>query len=494
MLITREIEIKIAGNVYNYYRDNNINVKPNKVNRLPIELVNPNSHLIVDAKCDICGKEVKVQLRRYYQSFNNGGYYTCSSKCGSEKRKQTCLKQWGSANFVESDEFKIKSKETMIEKWGETHFRKSDVWKEKNGLSEKTKRMKTQFNQFKEKNPIVLEQTDKSFIINCPIHNNVEIPKKIFSNRKQIGTELCIRCNPITQNISGKEILLGKLLSELYDGEIISSYKLNRKEIDYYLPELRIGFEFNGLRWHSELFLDKHYHINKTKLCNENGIELIHIFEDDFDYKYDIIKSIIINKLGKSIKIHARKTVIRKIENKSIVKNFLEKNHLQGFVNSNYNYGLFFNNELVSLMTFMKVRKVLNNKSSEGGYELVRFCNKLNHTVIGGASKLFKFFIKEVSPNNIISYCDISWANGSLYENLGMEYDGLTKPNYHYVINGVRENRIKYQKHKLVAQGYDKNLTEHQIMLSMDIFRIYNCGNKIFRYEKNNLKKLLVTV
>jgi hypothetical protein len=481
MIITKELEIRITGNVYNYYRDNNINVKPNEVNKLPIEMVNPNSHLIIDAKCDICKKEVKVQLRRYYQSFNKGGYYTCSSKCGSEKRKQTCLTQWGVTNFVESDEFKSNSKKTMIKKWGQTHFRKSNVWKERNELSEKNKRNETIFNIFKENNPMVIDQTEENFIINCPIHNHVEIPKKLFSNRKQNGTELCVKCNPISYNISGKEILLGKLISEIYDGEIINSYKLRKKEIDFYLPELKIGFEFNGLRWHSELFLNKNYHIDKTKLCNENGIELVHIFEDDFDYKYDIVKSIIVNKIGKSTKIHARKTILKKIKNKDIIKNFLNDNHLQGFVNSNYNYGLYYNDELVSLMTFMKVRKVLNNKSSDGHYELVRFCNKLNHTVIGGASKLFKYFIKEVSPKNIISYCDISWANGNLYENLGMKYDSLTKPNYYYVINGKRENRIKYQKHKLIEQGYDKNLTEHQIMLSRDIFRIYNCGNKLFK-------------
>jgi hypothetical protein len=483
MIITKELEFRITGNVYNYYRENNINVIPNKVNKLPIEMVNPKSHLIVDAKCDICGKEVKVQLRRYYQSFNNGGYYTCSSKCGSEKRKQTCLTQWGANNFVESDEFKIRSKNTMIEKWGETHFRKSDMWKDNNGLLEKNKRSETIFSIFKKDNPMVIGQTEEDFILNCPIHSHVEIPKGLYSNRKQVGTELCLKCNPISSNISGKEVLLGKLISELYDGEIIKSYKIGRKEIDIYLPELKIGFEFNGLRWHSELFRDKHYHINKTNLCNENGVELIHIFEDDFDYKYEIIKSIIINKIGKSTKIYARKTVIKEIKNKDIIKNFLNENHLQGFVNSNYNYGLYYNGELVSLMTFMKVRKVLNNKSSDECYELVRFCNKLNHSVIGGASKLFKHFIQEVSPKSILSYCDISWANGNLYENLGMKYDGLTKPNYYYIINGRRESRIKYQKHKLVDDGYDKNLTEHQIMLNRGISRIYNCGNKIFKYQ-----------
>jgi hypothetical protein len=485
MILTKELEIRITGNVYHYYRDNNIDVIRNRVNKLPIEMINPNSHLLIDAKCDVCGKEVKVQLRRYNQSFNRGGYYTCSSKCSSDKREQTCLSRWGTTNFVESDEFKSKAKKTMIEKWGEPHFRKSDKWKKDNKQSEMDKRTEKIFNHFKESNPMVVDQNEDNFIINCPIHSHVEIPKKLFSNRKRVGTELCLKCNPISCNISGKEVLLGKMISEVYDGEIIKSYKVGKREIDIYLPDLKIGFEFNGLRWHSELFLNKNYHINKTKLCNENGIELVHIFEDDFDYKNDIIKSIIKNKVGRSTKIYARQTVIKKIENKNIIKNFLNKNHLQGFVNSTHNYGLYYDDELVSVMTFIKGRKVLNNKSSEGSYELVRFCNKLNHSVVGGASRLFKYFIQELSPKNILSYCDISWANGKLYENLGMKYDGVTSPNYYYVVNGKRENRIKYQKHKLVNQGYDKNLTEHQIMLKRDIFRIYNCGNKIFNYQNN---------
>lgn len=75
---------------------------------------------------------------------------------------------------------------------------------------------------------------------------------------------------------------------------------------------------------------------------------------------------------------------------------------------------------------------------------------------------------------------------GDLYEKLGMEYVGLTKPNYYYIVNGKRENRIKYQKHKLVKEGYDEKLTEHQIMINRNISRIYNCGNKIFNYVNRN--------
>jgi hypothetical protein len=485
MLITKEVEFRVAGNVSHYYKENNINVIVGAINKLPIELINPKSHLVVDAKCDVCGKEVKIQYRRYNQSVSRGGYYTCSTKCGIEKLKKNFSEKYGEENPFKSDNFKEKSKLTNIKKWGTPHFRQSDKWKKEHGIIEKEKRKETIFNDFLIKNPNVVGQDEDNFIVFCEIHGEVKIDKGIFSNRKIAKTELCSKCCPVSSNISGKEILLLKLIKSVYDGEVVTSYKVERKEIDIYLPELKIGFEFNGLRWHSELYREKTYHIDKTNLCNKNGIRLIHIFEDDFDYKLEIVKSIIFNIIGKSNKIYARKTQVKVITDKETVNAFLNENHLQGFVNSNINYGLYYENELVSMMTFMKKRKIFNGGNKEGHYELVRFCNKLNYSVIGGASKLLNKFITDYSPKNILSYCDISWANGNLYKKLGFNYVGLTKPNYYYIINGKRQSRIKYQKHKLVKNGFNANLTETQIMESRGYSRIFNCGNEIYEYSKN---------
>jgi len=482
MLITKNLKIRIAGNVCDYYRKNNVDVIFNKDNDLPIELVNPQSHLIVDAICDVCGKEVKIQYRRYNQSINRGGYYTCSSNCSKEKRNKTNLTKYGETNPFKSENFKQKSRENSLLKWGSEHFRSSEKWRD-GRENEINKRKNTIFKQFLDENPKVVGQDDDNFIIKCDIHGEVKIPKKIFSNRKMVKTEYCCECNPIDKNISGKEVLLMKLIADMYDGEIIQSYKIDRKEVDVYLPELKLGFEFNGVRWHSELFLNNDYHFKKTQMCKDNGIRLIHIFEDDFDDKLNIVKSIISNVLKLSDKIYARKTILKKIINKDLIQEFLTNNHLQGFVNTNINYGLYYNDELVSLMTFMKTRKILNKTDKESEYELVRFCNKTGISVIGGASKLFKQFIKEYNPVTVLSYCDLSWANGGLYRNLGFHSIGVTKPNYHYVIKGKRENRINYQKHKLVKKGYDKNLTEVEIMCQLGHYRIFNCGNEKFLFS-----------
>jgi hypothetical protein len=162
-------------------------------------------------------------------------------------------------------------------------------------------------------------------------------------------------------------------------------------------------------------------------------------------------------------------------------------NHIQGYVNSNIKLGLFHKQELVSLMTFGGLRKSLGSKHKNNHWEMLRFCNKLNTTVVGGSSKLFNFFIKNYSPIEITSYSDNRFFNGSLYETLGFKFIKNTGINYFYVKNGKREHRFKYRKDMLVKQGFDSEMTEHQIMLERKIYRIYDCGNKKWVWSNNLL-------
>jgi hypothetical protein len=258
---------------------------------------------------------------------------------------------------------------------------------------------------------------------------------------------------------------------------------LNGKEIDIYIPELKIGFEFNGLYWHSEMYRERSYHLNKTKECLNSGIELFHIWEDDWNHKQDIIKSMIVNRLGKTVnKIYARKCQIREISDNKIIRDFLGKNHIQGFVGSKIKLGLFYNEELVSIMTFGNLRKSLGQKSQEGTYEMLRFSNLLNTNVVGGASKLFKYFIKNYDIKEVISYSDSSRGQGNLYNQLGFNLISETVPNYYWVIDGKRHHRFNFRKDKLVKEGADLNKTEIQIMSERGYYRIFDCGNKKWSY------------
>ena len=256
---------------------------------------------------------------------------------------------------------------------------------------------------------------------------------------------------------------------------------INPLELDIYLPFKNVAIEYDGLYWHSSKKINKNYHLNKTELCEKQGVRLIHIFEDEWINKKDIVKSRLSNILGLTENtIYARKCIIKEVsftEN----KDFLEENHIQGNVNGKYRYGLYYNNELVSLMTFGSKRKSLGSTSEADVYELLRFCNKLNTVVIGGASKLLKYFIEKHKPKEIISYCDRRWSQGEMYEKLGFKLDHISKPNYFYIVNGKRENRFKYRKSELVKQGFDKNMTEEEIMNKRKIKKIYDCGTKVYK-------------
>jgi len=186
----------------------------------------------------------------------------------------------------------------------------------------------------------------------------------------------------------------------------------------------------------------------------------------------------LMNILGlTSNKIYGRKTQIREVTPKDS-KTFLNTNHIQGNVNSKIKLGLYYDDELVSLMTFGLLRKSLGSISKEGSYELLRFCNKLDTTVIGGADKLLKYFINTYTPIEIISYADRRWSQGNLYKKLGFDFVHDSSPNYFYVINNKREYRFKYRKDVLVKEGFDPSKSERQIMKERGFNRIYDCGNK----------------
>lgn len=292
---------------------------------------------------------------------------------------------------------------------------------------------------------------------------------------------ICTNCNPLVSGKSAAEIEIANFISN-YSNNIKRNVRniLNNSELDIYLPDEKIAFEYDGLYWHSEEFKTNNYHLNKTEECKTHDIHLIHIFEDEWLYKQDIVKSRILSLLHKTNRVYARKCVLKEVSYEESNK-FLDENHIQGQCNSKYRYGLYYNDELVSLMTFGKSRFA-------NEFELIRFCNKKYITVVGGAGKLFSHFIKtHKNIDKIISYADRRWSQGDLYEKLGFSLKSITKPNYFYVQNGVRHNRINYQKHKLVKAGYDKTKSEHEIMLARKIYRIYDCGNLKYEYCINNI-------
>lgn len=263
---------------------------------------------------------------------------------------------------------------------------------------------------------------------------------------------------------------------------------LNGQELDILVPERKFAIEYNSNNFHSfgintytpfnnadDESLKKDNHLNKTEMCEDLGIQLFHIFSSD---NQEIWKSMISNKLGLSNKIYARKCIIKEVDNKE-AKEFQELNHLQGSVNASIKLGLYYEDELVSLMTFGKARYT---KTAE--YELIRFCSKLNTSVVGGASKLLKYFERNYSPKSLVSYANRRWSTGNLYNQLGFDLSHVSKPNYFYFQgnDGVLESRVKYQKHKLskVLENFDPNKTESENMYLNGFRKIYDSGNLVY--------------
>lgn len=292
---------------------------------------------------------------------------------------------------------------------------------------------------------------------------------------------LCTICYPISDNKSIKERELTNWLLSI-NQNLIENDKtiLKPKHLDILLPDNNLAIEFNGLYWHSEEFRDKTYHLNKSLKCLEQNIQLIHIWEDEWIYKKEIVKSIILNKLNIiPNKIYGRKCVIREVNDTKIVRKFLDDNHIQGYSQSTIKLGLYYEKELVSLMTFG-----YRHTNTKKEFELIRFCNKINYCIIGAANKLFKYFIINYNYDNIISYSDFRLFDGKLYETLGFKKIHLTKPDYFWTKGSERKHRFNFNKQKLIKDGYDPNKTEIEIMWERGWKRIWGCGQ--YRWEYKN--------
>ena len=279
---------------------------------------------------------------------------------------------------------------------------------------------------------------------------------------------------------------------EVNDSDIMELYSFIKnidnsfKLIDDIIFNDKLSIKFLRLIKNCELFKDRKYLIED----NEHDV---YIFEDEWREKKEVCKSRIKYMLGKSNIIYGRKCEIKELNNSKdnkLIKEFLNKNHIQGNLGSKIKIGLFYNDELVSLMTFGALRRNMGYVATEGSYEMLRFCNKLNTSVAGGASKLFKYFLKHYNPEVVISYSENRWGNGNLYLNLGFDFLDKTIPNYFWIF-GVEENiperqyRYRWRKDILIKKGYDPEMTEVQIMnYKLNSYRIFDKGSTKFIYKR----------
>jgi len=460
-----------------------------------LDLQHVNTHEI--RKCKICNTEFncnKMSTQTY-----------CSRECSRkdtelyDKMKKTTLERYGVDNFSKTDEFKSYMADN-------THF-KNPLFQQQ---SKNTKLLKYNDELYNNREKIKdwnikrlynrLISSDRLKDLVTPLFNideytgrKLQYPFKcnkcdyeFKSNLDNGRVPRCPNCFPIIKNDSkGENELYDYIKSLLPNVIVFQNYtKLlpNESELDIYIPDLNLAFEYNGLYWHSIKYKNKFYHKWKQDECLKHNVNLIHIFENEWLFKKEIVKSIIRNKLKLTTnKIYARKCKLKKVSNKDST-DFLNTNHIQGTTNSSIRIGLYYNDILVSLLTIGKSRF---DKKIE--YEILRFVTKIDNVVVGGFNKLLKYFYLNYNPKSIISYVDKRYFTGGLYNNTNFnqvtDYDRV---NYYYFKHYDVYNRIEFQKHKLKdkLEIFDESLTEFQNMELNGYNRIYDCGNyKYIWYE-----------
>lgn len=485
--------------------------------------------------CIKCGKEV---TKKKNESIEELGRFLCKQcktkennlrKYGVEstnslkevkrKKEQTCIKKYGVANVTYLENHKEKTIQTNQKRYGvdfaiqredfkkkkeETILENKKLGKYKNSLKEsqnsrkrfidsQRKKLEGQYGQLYtiedisnivERDKTSVEKVFKEFNAYGTIVKYVDEKKKnqileIFKNRKEVG-------------VSSLEKEVVEFVKNIFKGQIVENDKkiLNGKELDIYIPEKKLAIEFNGLYWHSdraslkenqlptkeEKEFAKNRHLEKTKLCEEKNIRLIHIFEDDWINRKEIIKDIIKQALGIfDKKIFARKCEVKAID-LQIYKNFLIENHLQGYSFADIRIGLFFENELIECMG-------INSKGTHSKKpELVRLCSKVNFKILGGFSKL----LKHSCFDTLVSYVDRGTFNGKGYSNVGFKIVKENPPTYFYV--KLKHGIQKYPRYAFMRKNIEKYFKEGKLqywspketeeinMYKNGFAKIWNCG------------------
>ncbi len=408
---------------------------------------------------------VETTLERY------GVDNVMKSDAIKEKFVNTCREKYGVDNPMKINECKEKSKQTCLEKYNhETYFG--------------SERHLSRINKDKEK----IKSTCLNKYGEIRATKNEEVKQKISDTvHEKYGVKWsCMReeAHHSHNKDSKPNINFAKILDDnniIYDREF---------PIDKYLYDFRINdvlIEINpsvthNINWspYTNKEVNKNYHQQKTKIANQNGYRCIHVWDwDDVDKIISIVNS--------KQSIYARKCEVREVPVKE-AKCFINKYHLQNWCRGNtIRYGLYHNNELVQIMTFGKPRY---NKKYQ--WELLRLCTKAEFMVVGGAEKIFNFFISKYHPDSIISYCDLSKFSGAVYDKLGFIKTNNPQPSCHWW--NVKQNvhvtnslLLKNGFDRLFGTDYGKNTSNEQLMLQHGFVSVFDCGQATYSWKKQDI-------
>lgn len=426
--------------------------------------------------CPICGEELK------FDRISSKYPLTCSRKCAANNRKEQPFSTMDyNADFIErrskikKQKFRTGSKKALNDKqWlfemrHNEHFSVAEL---SQILSASPSAIRTALKEHNISTPSQQTLREAALMRKYGV-NNVGL---IDGVRKKAKHTIIEKYGSYSNSSSGERELKTFIEKEKIPYQenvqgIISPY-----ELDIYIPSRNIAIEYCGLYWHSEKYRDKNYHKNKYERCNTRGIRLITIFEDEWKDKRTLVENKIKYILGtyNERRIFARNVKISSVSNGERDE-FLNKYHIQGKGIGSITYGLFHDKEMVACATLIQ--------REDNTFELNRYATSCN--VIGGFSKILKYFEAQYKGSKIITYADLRWSNGNLYEKTGFILDGYVRPTYEYILNHQRVHRSNFmRKHlpKLLGDKFDPTLTEFENTNRANIQRIWNCGLK--RYIK----------
>lgn len=433
-------------------------------------------------KCSTNSEDSKLANEKTFAE-RYGGLNPMATKEVQEKRQQTNFLKYGNKNpgSWESPLFK----ERMKTKYGVEHALQVQAVREKVSSSLRqsfitTGKLETRLIEIKETEGVTLEGEYCGYDV--PMKWKHTCGTSFMSNLADGKIPSCPSCYAKSR----PEYELFKAIEERVGfGKAIRNDRTLIKplELDVYLPELNLAFEMNGLYYHSDLFLGskaKNYHREKQALCKAKNVQLIHIFEDEWETKRAIILNKIDSLLGLTERIYARKLQVHQVPY-PIKKEFLQRHHLQGDDVCKVAYALTDDiGNVKALMTFAKARF-----SKTHTWELSRFTNESGITVVGAASRLLNAFVKEYKPQSLVTYADARFSTGLFYETLGFKFIGLSSPNYWYIKGERKLSRYQTQKHKLksLLNNFDPKLSEAANMAAAGWSKIYDCGNYVYELK-----------
>lgn len=396
-----------------------------------------------------------------------------------ERIKQSMLDRYGVEHYSQTDSYKESYKSTLLKRYGVEHSSKIPGNREKAKQTILERYGADNFNNRKKAKQTMLAK----YGVTSPLKLTDALQKLSNTCMKKYGVPYaCMRDEArMRGNDSKPNIYFAKKL-ENANIEFEREYTIDSFQYDFKVGNILV--EVDPTYTHNVTEspfgrepIDKLYHLNKSSVAKSHGFQCMHIFDwDNLDK--------IINLLTTREKIFARKCNIKEIP-AAEANAFISLYHLQGVCKAEINIGLYYNDRLVSVMTFDKPRY---NHNVE--YELIRYCSSAN--VIGGAEKLFSYFTHKYKPVSVISYCDCSKFSGNVYRQLHFaEKYKTVNPSKHWYNPKTRahitDNLLRQRGYdQLFGADYGKGASNEELMRNSGFVEIYDCGQQTYIWKSNN--------